>query len=447
MLREIDFDDNNHFKIYINADAKQDQGNDNLAYADIDSTNGLSIYFVDSDGIRIRGEQVKVVFDERDFGKFELMMSDESINCVTHSDGSREVVPNEISLLGFYEHIGSNKTQITDPSNIRTHHIAGLDVYYGYDTEVDVLDPDLTMLEQLTDTAKDGYVDNDSISITYDNAAEAEKLNVYLIAHYNDPSISGDDESYRVVDQKEIRIYRTSDGKDADPVQSLVEYSLKANHTYITSDMNVDEIEISVIAKTLGVKSSVEEIEVPSYYSLKYYLNGNDQNNTNELTYQTNSMVHGDVLEVKLLDPASKLIDLVTIEYVETIESRITVVNDNHTDQIYLDGDNKPIDIDKFANDLLAWGSFINVYQGNKSIEFSSEDTDLPIVKNMVWEFYNKEESCVSTQESHKFEDNEGNHQNDITGLTYDMTVAYSKSNKMHLMYHLWKNYFDAEFD
>lgn len=447
MLREIDFDNNNHFKIYINADAKQDQGNDNLAYADIDSTNGLNIYFVDSDGIRIRGEQVKVVFDERDFGKFELMMSDESINCVTHSDESHEVIPNEISLLGFYEHIGSNKTQITDPNNIRTHHVAGLDVYYGYDTEVDVLDPDLTMLEQLTDTAKDGYVYNDSISITYDNAAEAEKLNVYLIAHYNDPSISGNDESYRVVDQKEIRIYRTSDGKDADPVQSLVEYSLKANHTYITSDMNVDEIEISVIAKTLGVKSSVEEIEVPSEYSLKYYLNGNDQGNTNELTYSTNSMTHGDVLEVKLLDPASKLIDLVTIEYIETIESRITVVNDNHTDQIYLDGDNKPIDIDKFANDLLAWGSFINVYQGNKSIEFSSEDTDLPIVKNMVWEFYNKEESCVSTQESHKFEDNEGNHQNDITGLTYDMTVAYSKSNKMHLMYHLWKNYFDAEFD
>lgn len=216
---EIGFVGDN-FRIYINPIEKDSK----LAYADIDTSKGVTIALAQKDGdnyIPIQEEIVRASFDGRDFSKFELMLSD-SVIYKTYRNGElvKTSPENVVSLVGIYEHNGLKRDEIDltdlkfENSKLHNKYISGLDVYYGFDKVVSV--DNLGEFTPLTDN--DGVI-NESIAVDGD----FEKLDVLLVALYDSPDDEGNNPKPVIVDHKELKVVRvaTEDGKDGKNTKHL----------------------------------------------------------------------------------------------------------------------------------------------------------------------------------------------------------------------------------
>jgi hypothetical protein len=77
---------------------------------------------------------MRASYDGRDFGKFELVLSDTTIH-QTYKDGEQvTVTPNEISIVGVYEYEGVVRHDYKG-GKIHNKYVSGLDIYYCIDSE------------------------------------------------------------------------------------------------------------------------------------------------------------------------------------------------------------------------------------------------------------------------------------------------------------------------
>ena len=202
VLKESDFTEEGNFKIYINPI-------EGAAYADLDTPSGVTIGLarLKDDGVYevMQREQMQASFDGRDFSKFELLLSDSTINQVYNDDGTYSVSPNEIKILGVYELDGLNRTKVNDSTQLHNKHIAGLDIYYSVDyTPTSNLDFDEDAFILVPDKGTDGWLSNDTINLQDDIT---ERLDVYLVAEYNAPEEGDDDSTIKqIIDHKALRV-------------------------------------------------------------------------------------------------------------------------------------------------------------------------------------------------------------------------------------------------
>lgn len=203
-MQKSDFVDD-HFRLYINP------GFSGKTYVDIDRSSGVKIALaklVEGQYVPIQEEIMRASYDGRDFGKFELMLSDEIISRHTDGDGNVTVTPTVVKINGIYEYSGMTREQYKG-GETHNQHISGLDIYYGID---DAYNGETTVqkwMTELPDTGNDGYASNDTINVV--NATS--HVNVYLVAHYKE----GDNpEELRIIDNKLIRVIPTADGTKGD---------------------------------------------------------------------------------------------------------------------------------------------------------------------------------------------------------------------------------------
>lgn len=199
-MKSTDFEDG-HFKLYINS------GFSGKTYVDLDSADGVKIALAKLENgqyIPIQEEIMRASFDGRDFGKFELMLSDEIISKHTDSDGNVTYNPTEIKINGIFEYSGMDRTQYVK-GQTHNKHIAGLDVYYSTDHEYKGETVVQSWMHQVGDIANNGIAVDDVIPV---NEA-SEYINVYLVAHY----LENNKEELRIIDNKLIRVIPTADGE------------------------------------------------------------------------------------------------------------------------------------------------------------------------------------------------------------------------------------------
>lgn len=185
------------FKVYINA-----IDNDDEAYVDIDETNGLKIALAKLENglyVPIQEETIKASYDGRDFGKFELMLSDSAIYQTYKNNTQITVTPNEVKIVGVYEYDGPKRFDYTD-GEIHVKHVSGLDIYYSIDHLCSEYDAD----HMVPVTDKDGWLTNDVIPVNLNDIKD--RLDVYLIAHYDDPDIEGNETTLTIVDHKHLKV-------------------------------------------------------------------------------------------------------------------------------------------------------------------------------------------------------------------------------------------------
>ena len=162
----------------------------------------------------IQSEIVKASFNGRDFSKFELVLSDEYI-VRTYQDGQIvEVSPSSdtgVGIVGIFEHSGVTRSKVTKTSNgiFHNHEVAGLDIYYATDldmTTIDISNVNVAGLHKVVDQGNDGYVTNNRVPISADDSYG--KLDVLLLAHYDDPDVEGNATKLVLVDHKELKVIR-----------------------------------------------------------------------------------------------------------------------------------------------------------------------------------------------------------------------------------------------
>lgn len=203
-MKSTDFVDN-HFRLYINPTTS------GKAYVDIDRSTGVKIALAKLEGgqyIPIQEEIMRASFDGRDFGKFELMLSDEIISRHTDGDGNVTVTPTVVKINGIYEYSGMVREQYKG-GKTHNQHISGLDIYYGIDDTYSGETTVQNWMTELPDTGNDGYASNDTINVV--NATS--HVNVYLVAHYKE---GNSPEELRIIDNKLIRVIPTADGTKGD---------------------------------------------------------------------------------------------------------------------------------------------------------------------------------------------------------------------------------------
>ena len=203
-MKSTDFVDN-HFRLYINPVTG------NKAYVDLDRSSGVKIALAkleEGQYIPIQEEIMRASFDGRDFGKFELMLSDEIISRHTDGDGNVTVTPTVIKVNGIYEYSGMVREQYKG-GKTHNQHISGLDIYYGIDDAYNGETTVQNWMTELPDTGNDGYASNDTINVV--NATS--HVNVYLVAHYKE---GNNPEELRIIDNKLIRVIPTADGTKGD---------------------------------------------------------------------------------------------------------------------------------------------------------------------------------------------------------------------------------------
>jgi len=127
-MQKSDFVDD-HFRLYINP------GFSGKTYVDIDRSSGVKIALaklVEGQYVPIQEEIMRASYDGRDFGKFELMLSDEIISRHTDGDGNVTVTPTVVKINGIYEYSGMTREQYKG-GETHNQHISGLDIYYSID--------------------------------------------------------------------------------------------------------------------------------------------------------------------------------------------------------------------------------------------------------------------------------------------------------------------------
>lgn len=185
------------FKVYINA-----IDNDDEAYVDIDETNGLKIALAKLENgiyVPIQEETIKASYDGRDFGKFELMLSDSAIYQTYKDNEQVTVTPNEVKIIGVYEYDGPKRFDYTG-GEIHVKHVSGLDIYYS----IDHLCSEYDANHMIPVTDKDGWLTNDVIPVNLNEIKD--RLDVYLIAHYDNPDIEGNATTLTIVDHKYLKV-------------------------------------------------------------------------------------------------------------------------------------------------------------------------------------------------------------------------------------------------
>ena len=216
-LPESAFDSNGHFKIYINEVGKQ-------PYVDLDSSKGIEVCLAKVNGTSydiIQTETVNASYDGRDFGKFELMLTDETIVRHTDTNGVVTVTPSTVDIAGIYEYKGSTRTKYEGGETHQTY-ISGLDIYYSKDVVYDGETNVQNWMTELPDKGNDGYVNNDPIGVT----DVTSRLDVYLVAHQNDRKI--------IVDHKHLPVIKTTDGTPGDPGENAIHLELTRDMETIT---------------------------------------------------------------------------------------------------------------------------------------------------------------------------------------------------------------------
>ena len=202
VVSESSFDDSGNFVIYVNPQSFD------VDYVDIDQTLGATIGLaeVKEDGSYeiIQEEVIEATYDGRDFSKFELLLSDNTIHRTIKNNEVVSVSPNEIHILGVYESKGS-KRGIYNGETILENHVSRLDIYYSVDALYDSFNEDMILVPDLNN---DGWASNDIINIDLNSVNE--RLDVYLVAHYDDPSVSGNGTTIQIVDHKELRVANTT---------------------------------------------------------------------------------------------------------------------------------------------------------------------------------------------------------------------------------------------
>lgn len=205
----------NKFRIYINSvEGKK--------YVDLDSNSGIIVslaeYSKDEQNndvyTPIQSEIVKASFNGRDFSKFELVLSDDYIVRTYQNKQLVEVSPSSdkgVGIVGIFEHSGVTRSKVTKTSNgtFHNHEVAGLDIYYAADldmTNIDISNVNVTGLNKVEDQGNDGYVTNNYIPIGKDDSYG--KLDVLLLAHYDDPDVEGNATKLVLVDHKELKVIR-----------------------------------------------------------------------------------------------------------------------------------------------------------------------------------------------------------------------------------------------
>ena len=200
-VKENDFVDNK-FRIYINA---LPEGSE-FSHVDIDRSDGAKIALAkleNGEYIPIQEEIINASFDGRDFSKFELLLSDSLIN-KTYKEGTinpETITPNEIKVLGVFEYNGPVRHDYTG-GELHTEHVAGLDIYYSIDNFCSEFDS--SKMIPVTDSKNDGWLTNDTIPVDLENVDE--RLDVYLIAHYNEPGDNSNNTIPKIVDHKELKV-------------------------------------------------------------------------------------------------------------------------------------------------------------------------------------------------------------------------------------------------
>lgn len=203
-MQKSDFVDD-HFRLYINP------GFSGKTYVDIDRSSGVKIALaklVEGQYVPIQEEIMRASYDGRDFGKFELMLSDEIISRHTDGDGNVTVTPTVVKINGIYEYSGMTREQYKG-GETHNQHISGLDIYYSIDDAYNGETTVQNWMTELPDTGNDGYASNDTINVV----DATSHVNVYLVAHYKE----GDNpEELRIIDNKLIRVIPTADGTKGD---------------------------------------------------------------------------------------------------------------------------------------------------------------------------------------------------------------------------------------
>jgi hypothetical protein len=127
------------------------------------------------------------------------MLSDSAIYQSTKDNKQLTVTPNEVRIVGVYEYDGA-KREAYEGGTPHHKHIAGLDIYYS----VDHLCSDFDSENMIPVTDKNGWLIDDVIPVELGKIND--RLDVYLIAHYDNPDTESNETIPTIVDHKYLKV-------------------------------------------------------------------------------------------------------------------------------------------------------------------------------------------------------------------------------------------------